>query len=217
MTRPKTKRARHGEAKRKKASTRSTPTGRARIGRRALLIGAAFTLGGIAKLWPVSPGQVAPLEPEPERLSPATLPTSRFFAPTAIPLVLAVADAIVPRYGEHPAASEIDLLPRLDECIDVSSEGGDFYLKYWRRFEAELLATVPSANGRPEPAALSARCESWYEEYYREDAPSLASNYLEGLRRSVLLAYYTLPAGWASVGYAGPAHLRHPMDTDLHV
>ena len=123
---------------------------------------------------------------------------------------LAVADAIVPRFGPHPAASEIDLLPRLERCIALSPEGPDVFRRHWRAFEGEIRARVALRDGRPDPEALNELLAGWHRDYARQPDPSLAASYFELLRRTVLLAYYTSPAGWASVGYAGPARRAHP-------
>jgi hypothetical protein len=121
-------------------------------------------------------------------------------------MLLAVADAIVPRFEGHPAASEIDLLPRLERCIEASPDGAEFYRRNWSRFERDLRQRVPFPDGPPAPEALHATLEQWHREYVSQHAPSPAARYFEGLRRNVLLAYYTSPDGWASVGYAGPGH-----------
>jgi hypothetical protein len=115
-----------------------------------------------------------------------------------------VADAIVPRFEGHPAASEIELIPRLKRCMEASPDGADFYRRHWSQFERELRQRVPFPDGRPVPEALHATLEQWHREYVSQPTPSLAASYFEGLRRNVLLAYYTSPAGWTSVGYAGP-------------
>jgi hypothetical protein len=122
------------------------------------------------------------------------------------PLLLAVMDAIVPRFGAHPAASEIDLLPRLDRCLDASPEGPDVFRRHWPSFEREIRQRVPFRAGRPDPDALHDVLAQWHRDYATESDPSLPASYFEGLRRYVLLAYYTSPAGWASVDYSGPAH-----------
>lgn len=132
---------------------------------------------------------------------------SEVFPPDSLPVLLAVAEAIVPRFGEHPAASEIDLVPRLERCIALGPEGPDFFRNYWDPFEKAIRQRVPFRAGRPEPEALHEELKGWHREYARRSDASVAAIYFEGLRRNVLLAYYTSPAGWASAGYTGPARM----------
>jgi len=131
---------------------------------------------------------------------------STLFSPDSIPLLVAVADAIVPRFGAHPGAGELELLPRLDRCLTASPEGAEVFRRHWSSFEREIRQRVPFGAGRPDPEALHDVLAQWHLDYATESDPSLPASYFEGLRRNVLLAYYTSPAGWASVGYPGPAH-----------
>ena len=70
-------------------------------------------------------------EPDPEPL----------FPPEDWPLLLAVADVIVPREGDLPAASEIDLLPKLES---------------WARGSASRLRTT----GDPQKPSVGSRIAS---------------------------------------------------------
>jgi hypothetical protein len=131
---------------------------------------------------------------------------STIFPPDSIPLLLAVAEAIVPRFGAHPGAGEPELLPRLDRCLVASPEGVEVFRRHWPRFEREIRQRVRFDAGRPDPEALADVLTQWHRDYATQPDPSLPASYFEGLRRNVLLAYYTSPEGWASVGYSGPAH-----------
>ncbi|MDJ0867050.1 MAG: hypothetical protein QNK03_13145 [Myxococcota bacterium] len=179
----------------------------------ALLLGALGA--GIARLLGLFGGQAAPSrEAAP---TPVTAPLrSTIFPPDAGPLLLAVADAVVPRYGPHPAASEIDLVPRLERSIVLSPAGPDLYRNHWRAFETAVRTRVPYAHGRPDAEALSALLWEWFREYRDEADPSVPAGYFEALRRNVLRAYYSSAAGWASVGYAGPVRLSHPVGDASH-
>ena len=83
-------------------------------------------------------------------------------------------------------------------------------------FEREIRQRVPFDAGRPDPEALHDVLAQWHRDYATESDPSLPASYFEGLRRNVLLAYYTSPAGWALVGYPGPVHTSPTaMDASL--
>lgn len=142
-------------------------------------------------------------------------PQSQIFAPESWPVLFAVADAIVPRFRDQPAASEIDLLPRLERCIELSPDGAEMFRAGWSRFEQALRQHVPAQSGRLDPAVLQQTLEAWQVDYATQLDPPLAASYFEGLRRNVLLAYYTSPVGWASSGYHGPGE-HAPSATGAH-
>ncbi len=144
---------------------------------------------------------------------PATAPASIFPARTQ-PVLFAVADAIVPRWGVHPAASEIDLVPRLERWVRAAPRRRRFYQREWESFEAGIRRRVPFAGDRPEPEALVTLFEGWYDDFRTQADPDTHVRLFEQLRRDVLRVYYASPAGWASVGYAGPVHRTHPMGDD---
>jgi hypothetical protein len=148
-----------------------------------------------------------PAEP-PEPVS--ATPSSIFSAQTR-PVLLAVADVIVPRYGEHPAASEIDLIPRLERWVNDSAIRLRVYRKLWPGFAAEIRRRVPFSGDRPETEALIPLFEDWYEAYRTPANRDVNAHFFEQLRRDVLRLYYASPAGWASVGYTGPVMRTHPM------
>jgi len=115
-------------------------------------------------------------------------------------LLLAAADVLVPRHGVHPAASEIDLLPRLDRWVAGSPLRARSYRETWPAFEREVRAR--SGEAIPDPKELQVLFGRWHEAY-RQDRPSDAARFFEQLRRDVLRIYYSSPQGGASVGYAG--------------
>ncbi len=124
-----------------------------------------------------------------------------------LPLLLALADAVVPREGSHPAASEIDLLPRLERWITASRGRMRLYLAGWPPLAAELRRRF--ASEAPAPEALEPLLESWYREF-RDGTADAAGHFFEQVRRDVLRAYWSSPSGWSAVGYTGPAHLAAP-------
>jgi hypothetical protein len=115
-------------------------------------------------------------------------------------LLLAAADVLVPRHGVHPAASEIDFLPRLDRWVASSPQRARSYREMWPAFEREVRAR--SGAALPDPKELQVLFGRWHEAY-RKDRPSDAARFFEQLRRDVLRVYYSSPQGWASLGYAG--------------
>ena len=110
------------------------------------------------------------------------------------------ADVLVPRHGVHPAASEIDFLPRLDRWVASSPLRARSYREWWPAFETEVRAR--SGEVLPDPKELQMLFGRWHEAY-RKDRPSDAARFFEQLRRDVLRIYYSSPQGWASLGYAG--------------
>jgi len=122
-------------------------------------------------------------------------------------LLLAAADVLVPRHGVHPAASEIDFLPRLDRWIASSERRARTYRETWPAFESELRAH--SGTELPDPKELQLLFGRWYEAY-RQERPSDAARCFEQLRRDVLRIYYSSPQGGASLGYVGRVVRAHP-------
>jgi hypothetical protein len=131
---------------------------------------------------------------------------------TALPegseaLLLVAADVLVPRQGVHPAASEIDFLPRLDRWIASSARRARTYRETWPAFESEVRAH--SGEALPDPKELQVLFGRWYEAY-RQKRPSDAARCFEQLRRDVLRIYYSSPQGGASLGYVGRVVRAHP-------
>ena len=182
--------------------------------RRSFLVasGALVAAGAAAGLaWLLGRERRTPLaEATPETVSATPLPEA-MIPPESVPLLLAVADAIVPRYGEHPAASEMDLLPNLERWVRGAPGRLERYQSSWSSFESEIRDHVPFADGRPDPEALTLLLEQWYEAYRRQSQRGAAANLFEQIRRDVLRVYYSSPAGWASLGYTGPVKRSHPM------
>jgi hypothetical protein len=137
---------------------------------------------------------------------------------TALPegseaLLLVAADVLVPRSDIHPAASEIDLLPRLERWIASSPRRARFYREIWPAFETEVRAR--SGGELPDPKELQVLFGRWHEAY-RRGRPSDAARFFEQLRRDVLSIYYSSPQGWASLGYAGRVVRAQPnVDAQL--
>ena len=164
---------------------------------------AAATLAGCTRLLGRKTAK-KPAESDP------TAPES-LFSPESRKVLLGVADVIVPRDGEHPAASEIDLVPRLERRVLASEGRLLLHRMNWWRFEGAIRQRVSFTDGRPDPQALAPILEGWYAAFRSERRPSAEARFFEALRRDVLRIYYSSPAGWASVGYAGPVHRSHPL------
>ena len=140
--------------------------------------------------------------------APVTEPDSEpFFPPEDWPLLLAVADAIVPREGDLPAASEIDLLPKLESWVRGSAPRLRIYERGWPRFRALLERKGEAGASGPSRQTLT----RLHTRYRFEDRPPQEAAFFEQLRRDVLRLYYASPAGWASVSYTGPVHRPHPL------
>jgi hypothetical protein len=143
------------------------------------------------------PAEAPGIEPNPEPL----------FPPEDWPLLLAVADAIVPREGDLPAASEIDLLPKLESWARSDASRLRIYKKGWPRFRKLLERAGEASASGPSINTLS----QLHTRYRLEDRPPQGAAFFEQLRRDVLRIYYASPAGWASVSYTGPVHRPHPI------
>jgi hypothetical protein len=144
-----------------------------------------------------APAEAPVTEPNPEPL----------FPPEDWPLLLAIADAIVPREGDLPAASEIDLLPKLESWVRASAGRLRIYEKGWPQFRALL-----ERKGEAGASGPSRRTLGRLHVRYRFGArPPRGAAFFEQLRRDVLRLYYASPAGWASVSYTGSVHRPHPL------
>lgn len=143
------------------------------------------------------PANAPVTEPNPEPL----------FPPEDWPLLLAVADAIVPREGELPAASEIDILPKLESWARRSASRLRTYEKGWPKFRALLERKGEAGASGPSENTL----RRLHVRYRFEKRPPREAVFFEQLRRDVLRLYYASPAGWASVSYTGPVHRQHPL------
>lgn len=128
-----------------------------------------------------------------------------FFAEADQMALFALADVIVPRDGEAPAASEIGLLPLLEDWIRSDSARRFAYTALW----PELARAVhpPEAPSTPlSLAELEGRCAAWHADYRARGArASSAAQIFEQLRRDVLRVYYSTEAGHSVLGYSGPA------------
>jgi hypothetical protein len=131
---------------------------------------------------------------------------SSLVPPESQALLLAIGDAVVPAWRGHPGAGQIDLLPQLERWVNASPGRRQRY-REWPRFETDLRARLSFDGEAPEPQVLSDHLETLYREFRSGRVPSPAARFFERLRRDVLRVYYASPAGWASVGYTGPA--RH--------
>ena len=175
--------------------------------RRGFLI-AAFA-GAAAGAWSIARFLAGRAEP------PPLPPPDPVFAPGSEPFLLAVADAVVPRVGDAPAASEIDLIPRLEHWVTSSPSRRRSYRRAWPRFEWRIRARTMGDGDRPDPEALTALLEQWYRDY-REGRAHASARFFEQLRRDTLRVYYASPAGWISLGYMGPVQrVPFPAEPDL--
>jgi hypothetical protein len=159
----------------------------------------SFLLGGLAVAAAVGAAAIARLLGGRE----APLAPDRLFAGDSEVLLLAVADAVVPRVGEHRAASEIDFIPRLEGWVKSSPHRRGLYERGWPRFERQIRARTAPRGDRPDPELLAALLERWHRDY-REGRGDKSARFFEQLRRDTLRAYYSSPVAWASLGYTGP-------------
>ena len=126
-------------------------------------------------------------------------------------LFLALADVIVPRDGDLPAASEIDLWPRLERWVRSSDSRLRLYRRSWPALRKLLQSRLARAGDRPRAVVLHEAMRFCHRAYRRQERPEGGVRFAEQIRRDVLRVYYASPAGWASVGYTGPAHRSHPL------
>jgi hypothetical protein len=181
--------------------------------RRVFLLGAAGMTGIAATGWLVLRGRRDGNEEALRTGTPPPSPVS-FLPATSVPLLLSLADLVVPAWHGEPAASEIDLLPRLERVVGRSPARADFYRRKWGFLERDLRRAAPFEGAGPLAEAALPVLQSWFEEYRSLEVPSAAAHMFEVLRRDVLRAYYASPAGWRAVGYPGPARRSHPRERD---
>jgi hypothetical protein len=177
------------------------------VKRRHLLVAIAALALGAVSLWLARrlgrPGAGVTAAPTAD----GSAHSSGIFPASDQALALALADAIVPRFGPHPAASEIDLLPRVERSLALM-ETGELVRSNWSALAAALRASIPR-NPAVDPEKLRALLEVWYRQARRPD-PRPEAVCFEALRCAVLRAYYTSPEGWRAAGYPGPVHRTHP-------
>lgn len=169
----------------------------------------AFLLGGVAVALAGSGGLVlmrgrgrAPAASTAEPASPEPV-----FPPEDGPLLLAIADVIVPREGDLPAASEIGILPRLERWARLSPSRLRTYQEGWPRLRKRLEDV-----GAVDPSDLPEKpFRMLYRRYRFASRPPREAFFFEQLRRDVLRLYYSSPEGWASVSYTGPVRRPHPL------
>jgi len=142
--------------------------------------------------------ETASLEPEPG--------AAVLFPPETLATLLVIADVIVPRSGSSPAASEIDLVPRLERLILRSPSAAKSYRKSWPILAQNIQEKVPVVEGQLDPAELARLLEVYHGRFRRTRRGGKLGNAFEQLRRDVLRVYYASPAGQAFAGYPGPHH-----------
>jgi hypothetical protein len=121
-------------------------------------------------------------------------------------VLLAVADVIVPRQGDSPAASEIDFAARFEDMLAGFPELARVYRRDLPHFVEAVRRRVPMPGGAPDPDLLARLCERWHVAARSEARPEPAARFFELLRDDVLRVYYASPAGWAFAGFDGPVH-----------
>jgi hypothetical protein len=164
---------------------------------RSLLLGLAALVGG-------APGRWLAARAEPEAAE------GPLFSADARRLLAHVADVIVPEWNGHPAASAGDFLARFEALAEATPGRTDSYRRLFARFAGAVAERVPLGPGPPDPLALAALFEAWQREWRTQAKPPFAAQFFEMLRRDVLRTYYSSPAGWKAVGYAGPVHRAAP-------
>lgn len=133
-------------------------------------------------------------------------------SPESTALLLAVANAIVPREGEAPGAGEIDLLARLGPWVELLPQRARFYGQGWPEFERAVREQVRFRGPDPDPESLHAQLADWFASYQAAPRRSPRAYFFEVLRQDVLRVYYSSPEGWAALGYSGPPHRMHPRE-----
>jgi len=176
-----------------------------------LLGGAAVVVGGAGGLLSIHARRRSARLESADHSAPLSGPVAMPLFPVEDrALLLAVADVIVPRDGDLPAASEIDLLPKLERWARGSTSRLRTYEEGWPRFRALL-----ERKGEADASGPSERTLRRLHLRYRfARRPSREAAFFEQLRRDVLRLYYASPAGWMSVSYTGPVHRRHPLDQE---
>lgn len=164
---------------------------------RSLLLGLAALVGGAPGRWLAA------------RAEPAAA-AGPLFPPASRRLLAQLADVIVPEWNGHPAAGTDDFVTRFEALARTMPDRVDAYGRYFERFAKTVGARVPLVPGPPDPLALGALFEAWHREWRTQPKPSFGAKFFEMLRRDVLRTYYSSPAGWKAVGYAGPAHRAAP-------
>jgi hypothetical protein len=183
------------------------------VRRRDFLVAAAVAAGGATAAgvahWLRRPQESETLEvptPSDAEAEPDVADSDPLFPPEDEPLVLTFADVVVPRDGESPAASEIDLLPRLEEHVRASASRLRIYRRGWPELREMLEKRIARAPDRPQAHVLRGAMRFCHLSYRRRERSKPRVRLAEQFRRDVLRVYYASPAGWASVGYTGPAY-----------
>lgn len=171
----------------------------------------AFSLARWTKLfrW----GEPTPLEPaeSTQETGPDQSEGDAIFTSEDEALLFAVADLIVPREGDLPAASEIDLIPRLERWARTSEARLRLYRRGWPGLR-DLIHEKAFQDGELDSEKLGASMQHWFLVYRRRRRGGPRGvPFFEQLRRDILRVYYSSPAGWAVVGYSGPGHRSSPL------
>jgi hypothetical protein len=162
-----------------------------------LLLGLAALIGG-------APGRWLAARAEPEAAQ------GPLFSAASRRLLGWFADVIVPEWNGHPPASAGDFLARFEALAHATAGRADSYGRLFERFARQVDARVTLLPGPPDPQALGTLFEAFAHEWRTQAKPSFAAQFFEMLRRDVLRSYYASPAGWKSLGYAGPVHRATP-------
>ncbi|MCP5110101.1 MAG: gluconate 2-dehydrogenase subunit 3 family protein, partial [bacterium] len=85
--------------------------------------------------------------------------------PDTVATLLVIADVIVPRYGDSPAASEIGLIPKLEKLIRDSPARAAVYRQGWRELAEAIQEEVPVVDGKPDPDELASQIAINYRRY----------------------------------------------------
>jgi hypothetical protein len=188
-----------------------------------LLVAAGTSTAGLLrwlKLRPVesssTPENDAPEKQEATAPKPKTptSPDAPVFPEEDHIYLLSIADVIVPREGDLPAASEIDIIARLEVLAHSSKSRLRLYRNDWPKLR-KLLNKVPMEEGKLDKGGLERRMQGWLRNYREKERVFRKSiSFLEVLRRDILMTYYSTPAGWAAVGYTGPIHRMNPAEGD---
>ncbi len=129
--------------------------------------------------------------------------------------LLAMADIIVPREGDLPSASDIDIIARLEELAHSSESRLRVYRKGWPKLRI-LLRLVKFKDDKLDSEVLEQRMRKWSNNFRtKRRVPRKAIPFFELMRRDILALYYSTPSGWSSVGYTGPIHRMNSVEGQM--
>ena len=114
-------------------------------------------------------------------------------------MLLVIADVIVPRYGDSPAASEIDLIPQLQRLIKESPARARVYANEWVKLVKIIEERVPVVGGKPDPDELARHLQVYHRRYRRTKKGGDLGRAFEQLRRESEGKDVARPSNWGGL------------------